>query len=186
KGYLHRDLKPANILLDANAIVKVADFGWAGRFSPNDLRFTVSGTAEYVAPETANNFFASNDANRQWVAQHPRVDCWSVGIVAKEMVEYKRPSPPNYAYSQEYANTDQYNAEVLGRVLAGQLAYDQMIQNMALPPNAEDFRGFLACCLRYDHQERWYAKDLLVHPFLQTHQRDRKSLKAAMLQRKKK
>lgn len=90
--------------------MKVADFGWAGNFSPNDFRFTVCGTAEYVPPEIANNYFAEPD--RLLMAQDPRVDSWSTGIVAKEMVECKRPAPPNYDYRQHYANTNQYNAEV--------------------------------------------------------------------------
>ncbi|GJP73714.1 hypothetical protein CLOP_g4406 [Closterium sp. NIES-67] len=50
---LHRDLKPDNILLDGNAISKIADVGLA-RLIPNEVSavtWKVRGTAGYIDPE---------------------------------------------------------------------------------------------------------------------------------------
>lgn len=78
---------------------------------------------------------------------------------------------------------------MLGHVLSGQHAYDQTVQSMVLPANADDYRDFLARCLRFHPQNRPDAKDLLVHPFLLNRTTDRKSLQSAlrtaMMHRKK-
>jgi serine/threonine protein kinase len=52
-GVLHRDIKPANLLLDADGVVWVADFGLAKAMSHDDLSRTgdLVGTLRYMAPE---------------------------------------------------------------------------------------------------------------------------------------
>jgi serine/threonine protein kinase len=74
KKIAHRDLKPENLLLDSDsddAVVKLADFGFAKREKwPNSFT-TMCGTANYVAPEILRA-----------VPYGIAADLWSVGIIA--------------------------------------------------------------------------------------------------------
>lgn len=57
RGVLHRDIKPSNLLLDAEGLAHVADFGLAklsGSDSELTLSTTVLGTPAYMAPEQAD------------------------------------------------------------------------------------------------------------------------------------
>lgn len=93
QGVTHRDLKPSNILLTADGLVKVADFGLAVSAGTRDERLTGSGltlgTFEYAAPEQAAG--ARVDA---------RSDLFSVGVLAYEMLTRRLPrgvfDPPSH------------------------------------------------------------------------------------------
>ena len=52
RGFIHRDLKPENILLDKQTNVKLCDFGWCTPITDLNYRKVVSGTYEYMSPET--------------------------------------------------------------------------------------------------------------------------------------
>ena len=75
QGILHRDIKPANLLLDADGVVWVADFGLAKAMSHDDLSRTgdLVGTLRYMAPE---RFKGSCDA---------RSDVYSLGLTLYEL-----------------------------------------------------------------------------------------------------
>jgi serine/threonine protein kinase len=48
-GVAHRDLKPENLLLDANFVLKLADFGFSNVFTSTDhLMYTECGTPGYM------------------------------------------------------------------------------------------------------------------------------------------
>jgi len=54
KNFIHRDLKPANVLLSEsseNAVLKLADFGFARHLGSAALAQTKCGTPLYMAPE---------------------------------------------------------------------------------------------------------------------------------------
>jgi serine/threonine protein kinase len=73
KGFVHRDLKPKNILVDANGVAAIADFGvakvpWPG-YTPLRPDF---GTPPFVSPEQS----------LRSVAADARSDVYAVGAIA--------------------------------------------------------------------------------------------------------
>lgn len=68
----HRDLKPDNILLataDDYTLLKVSDFGFSKRVTPNSQLQTQCGTVMYLAPEVRTRNYTN------------KVDIWSLGVV---------------------------------------------------------------------------------------------------------
>jgi serine/threonine protein kinase len=73
---LHRDIKPANLLLDAQGVVWITDFGLAKAMEQDDLTQAgiVAGTLCYMAPE---QFSGEADA---------RSDIYSLGLTLYELL----------------------------------------------------------------------------------------------------
>jgi serine/threonine protein kinase len=88
EGVIHRDIKPANILIGADDVVSIVDFGVAAlidsfqRDKVGEAETPIVGSPGYMSPEQIRN--ESLDA---------RSDLFSLGVVAFEMLFGTRPFP---------------------------------------------------------------------------------------------
>ena len=82
QGVVHRDLRPPNVLVSANGILKVADFGTSRFLEIAAYNTTVIGSPAYMAPEQFDGkaVFAS--------------DLYSVGVTMYQMLTGTLPYDP--------------------------------------------------------------------------------------------
>ncbi len=155
---IHQDLKPENIMIDAQGVVKVIDFGStkiagiAEITSPLE-RDNILGTRNYTAPEYLKNYSGTN-----------RADIFSLGIITYEMLCGQLP----------------YNKEMTARNL-GKLRYRSVIDAGAPVPEWMD--AALRKAVAINPERRYQLLSELVHDISQPNPEFRSENRPPLIER---
>lgn len=139
---IHRDMKPQNILISANGIIKLCDFGFARAMSSNTIVLTsIKGTPLYMAPELVQELPYNHTA-----------DLWSLGVILYELFVGTPPFYTNSIYA------------LINLIVKDPVKYPD---NMS-----PDFKDFLKGLLNKNPEQRLGWPNLLTHPFVRESDED--------------
>eukprot|EP01064_Diplonema_japonicum_P034455 TRINITY_DN7140_c0_g1_i1.p1 TRINITY_DN7140_c0_g1~~TRINITY_DN7140_c0_g1_i1.p1 ORF type:complete len:712 (+),score=128.59 TRINITY_DN7140_c0_g1_i1:56-2191(+) len=146
KGIIHRDIKGDNVLVDTNeGVCKISDFGSAkqlGGTLDRTVAKTVTGTPNWMAPEVITN---------AGTAEHSaKVDIWSIGCTAVEILDEGRPPWP--VFETHWAAIYHIGKADATPDIPGWMSYD--------------CKDFVSQCLQRDPTLRPSCDLMLGHAFL--------------------
>ncbi|MCD7473365.1 hypothetical protein HAX54_015192 [Datura stramonium] len=148
RGIAHCDIKGHNILVGKTG-AKIADFGCARWIDPAERdggaaaasAEQIGGTPMFMAPEVARG-----------EEQGCPADIWALGCTIIEMATGGSP----------WTNVTNAASLLYRIAFSGQSPVIPKLLSL-------EAKDFLNKCLRRDPKERWTAKELLKHPFLEEH-----------------
>ena len=137
---VHRDLKPPNVLLTADGVPKITDFGLAKRLESDDGQTKsgdIMGTPSYMAPEQALGH--TKDVG-------PAADIYALGAILYEMLTGRPP----------------HKGETVMETVRLAIHEEPVTPSRLVPRLARDLETICLKCLKKDPQKRYVSAEALA------------------------
>jgi len=137
---VHRDLKPPNVLLTADGVPKITDFGLAKRLESDDNQTRsgdIMGTPSYMAPEQALGH--NKDVG-------PAADIYALGAILYEVLTGRPP----------------LKGETVMETVRLVIHEDPVAPSRLVPRLARDLETICMKCLNKDQHKRYESADALA------------------------
>ena len=193
---LHRDLKPSNLLLNADSLLKICDFGLARvdeAMSAQLLEESGEAVGDIDPDDAANSAVYTEYVVTRWYrapevicdrrAYGKPVDLWSAGCIFAEMLGRRVLLP-----GRDQVHQLSLTLELLGKPSKSQIAkimnknarrYVRMYRDIPrkdmfelFPEASDDALDLLNKLLQWDPADRLTAEEALDHPFLQDYRNE--------------
>ncbi|XP_075222083.1 cyclin-dependent kinase-like 4 [Lycorma delicatula] len=170
---IHRDIKPENILLTAQGVVKLCDFGFARIMNPGENYTDYVATRWYRAPEllVGDTLYG------------PPVDVWAIGCVFAELIRGEALWPGKSDVDQLYlirktmGDLTPRHMQIfkMNEFFAGitlptpdseEPLEEKLPKQVQSDPNVLDF---LKRCVDKEPGNRWTCEDLWKHPYFENY-----------------
>jgi len=146
---IHRDIKAGNILLSAEGVAKLSDFGVSGALIENGYkkvgRKTFTGTPCWMAPEVMES-----------KGHNHKADIWSLGITLLEL-GFGKPPYANQRPMKIIMNITEKAPPTVESYNEEERHQDVL---------HKDFHKFVKACLKRDPTKRPKAKELIKYNFI--------------------
>jgi len=146
---IHRDIKAGNILLSAEGVAKLSDFGVSGALIENGYkkvgRKTFTGTPCWMAPEVMES-----------KGHNHKADIWSLGITLLEL-GFGKPPYANQRPMKIIMNITEKAPPTVESYNEEERQQDVL---------HKDFHKFVKACLKRDPTKRPRAKELIKYNFI--------------------